>query len=68
MSGELLPCPFCGGDASEGQVYYGGDWNVWCENHNLRCPVFPKVTEREQAGARAAWNTRAPLPPKDTKA
>ncbi|MCR2034135.1 Lar family restriction alleviation protein [Adlercreutzia mucosicola] len=62
MSDELKPCPFCGGDATEGPVFVtrmpSGDigW-VGC----VPCGVFVNYTHGEGGRREAvrAWNTRA---------
>ena len=65
MSGELLPCPFCGGEARViaplgfGNIRAGDCGNSDC---SATGPWGRNETE-----AIAAWNTRAPLPPKDTE-
>jgi hypothetical protein len=59
---ELLPCPFCGGEAKEkywrgGETYADGRcWRVECAD--WRCPG--KTSSESPAIARQAWNTRAP--------
>lgn len=62
MENELLPCPFCGGEADEYEGNYGN--GVYCMNCGAMVgePIHLeyRVTERvtyEQAIA--AWNTRA---------
>lgn len=56
-TGELLPCPFCGGEAEilTAESMYGGNlYGVLCDCCAGRTDVF--VTEAE---AIAAWNSRA---------
>lgn len=63
---ELLPCPFCGGDAA-----YGGDGKTWFVNcadclvstNILIDAVAPETKEH----AAAAWNRRADLAPTDAE-
>jgi hypothetical protein len=52
MKTELLPCPFCGGEAEE--VKDVGYHFIGCLN--TRCAGFHATFSYE------AWNTRAPLP------
>ena len=47
--GELLPCPYCGGEAEEQD-----NW-IFC----IACGVG--YEEFDPAESRKAWNTRAPL-------
>ena len=59
VSNELLPCPFCGGDA---KIYrhYGG-FSIGCANaqHDSHCPMLPRLCAfNDEAEAVAAWNTR----------
>ena len=61
---ELLPCPFCGGEAKVCRGIYGS-WFVRCANDyknmaNHGCYVSPTTTAKDtEAEAIAAWNTRA---------
>ena len=59
---ELLPCPFCGGEA-EIHPTYDMDTNeidgyfVWCDNDKCECK--PETREHfTEAEAISAWNTR----------
>lgn len=57
---ELLPCPFCGGEAKEYVRDYGDThyWRVSCSSD--RCGVNPVTNVYVTAeGAIKAWNTRA---------
>ena len=55
--GELLPCPFCGGEAMvEYDTMEPFEYAVFCGD----CGVMPTTSEDEQV-ARLAWNTRAPI-------
>lgn len=53
---ELLPCPFCGGDA--GDTYYQLGWFIFCKH----CSASTEVTNAK-ARAVEAWNRRAPAVP-----
>ena len=58
---ELLPCPFCGGDAHTIEpARYGKTWGVRCE-----CGAFLGF-EHTEAEAIEAWNTRAEMGYEDT--
>lgn len=51
---ELLPCPFCGGEA---HTYKNNLWHVACERaHNGCVTMSAFITEAE---AVEAWNTRS---------
>ena len=53
---ELLPCPFCGGEAHTIEpARYGKRWGVLCE-----CGAFMGF-KRTEAEAIQAWNTRKPM-------
>ena len=49
----VLPCPFCGGDASI--VYHFNEWWGLCGNKLCSASGAGKNTKRE---AKKAWNTR----------
>jgi len=60
---ELLPCPFCGGEAEVCTWYGGGEHNetvytVMCDNDacEMNVTTADHLTEAE---AKAAWNARA---------
>ena len=51
---ELLPCPFCGGEAKTSRGLHKYDcWGIWCPTCGVRTDLYP--SERE---AIEAWNTR----------
>lgn len=63
---EMLPCPFCGGEASHGVHQDESLWShrivdwhtIRCRNCDIemrQCDGFDEVLE--------AWNTRAPINP-----
>lgn len=55
MSDELLPCPFCGGEAyTVERGIYG--WSIECDTPFCPCSF---AAYRDKAEAIAAWNTRA---------
>ena len=63
MGNELLPCPFCGGEAELHPSYdmetdSVDGWFAWCNNKECEC--VPETREHfTEAEAIAAWNTRA---------
>ena len=60
---ELLPCPFCGGEAELRQTYdietlEVDGYFVWC--HNRECECMPETNVHlTEAEAIEAWNTRS---------
>ena len=63
MSDELLPCPFCGGEAKIFSSEEGGTWDVQCQS----CGALPFLVSPREARSRgiepmdylvAAWNRR----------
>lgn len=63
MENELLPCPFCGGEAELHPSYdmetdSVDGWFAWCNNKECECA--PETREHfTESEAIAAWNTRA---------
>lgn len=51
---QLLPCPFCGGEAS-GEFFSQNAWSIFCD----KCHASAAMCETK-AEAIAAWNTRTP--------
>ncbi|MBR1445479.1 MAG: Lar family restriction alleviation protein [Alloprevotella sp.] len=51
---NLLPCPFCGGEASK-RLFYGGRYSVYCDECDARVGGLADT----EAEAIAAWNARA---------
>lgn len=65
MSDELLPCPFCGGEASIVQ-HEKGKWLVFCADvYGCGTEGWYEVTPTD---AIAAWNRRTPTMPDSVRA
>ncbi len=63
---DLLPCPFCGGEASAVEdTSHSTAYAVGC--FNGACALEPYVWDTSKAVAIAAWNRRA-LPATDARA
>lgn len=64
MKPGLLPCPFCGGEASlhKGMQAFD-DYEVHCDECGVCGPNFGSMDETfsPRDDAIAAWNRRAPL-------
>lgn len=60
---DLLPCPFCGGDAEIWRAHEGRTAWVACMG---RCAVLVSKEYTTDADAIAAWNRRAAAPDIDT--
>lgn len=63
----LLPCPFCGGEASEPTNVWAGTWiaTVRCGNADCSARVITGGDDGESdanAAAIAAWNRRSGSP------
>ena len=56
---ELLPCPFCGGEADVGNDY--GKWYACCSNHDECEFVIISGPHKSREEAVEVWNTRAEL-------
>lgn len=61
LQGELLPCPFCGGEAELGSL--GGDgenWAIFCKNKKCQIPVCEMGVQAEtKQEIINLWNKRA---------
>lgn len=55
---DLLPCPFCGGEATNVPYKNGKYYEVRCENKDCAVIVFTGVKDTEKE-AIEAWNRRA---------
>lgn len=71
--GELLPCPFCGGEAEHNSWHWNGfapasgntnnGHAIYCANDSCAgCPSFSKVHETKDEAVEA-WNTRPAAKP-----
>lgn len=58
MTADLLPCPFCGGEAETVTGPIPRKWGVRCIN----CDVWRDDRCESEGDAITAWNTRAALP------
>lgn len=57
---DLLPCPFCGGEASAIEdTSHSTAFEVGCFNGN--CALEPYIWAEYKTVAVAAWNTRAAI-------
>jgi hypothetical protein len=66
MTETLLPCPFCGGEATVGSMSADGPLGAkyWAECMAVDCPVRPDGRGYDtEAEAIAGWNTRAAADP-----
>lgn len=64
MTPDLLPCPFCGGEAIYDEPHPDdGDYvhEVGCET--IGCRILPKSVQVSEECAVATWNTRADITP-----
>lgn len=66
MSEELLPCPFCGGEAIDSEIE-PGNWRIGCNNVQCRGDWFASKFYPTKAAAITAWNTRTELTAKPTR-
>jgi Lar family restriction alleviation protein len=67
MNEELLPCPFCGDDATTAAgIHHFNDIIVMCESCGVEGPLCdvddgkPDELGRNRTAAHAAWNKRCP--------
>lgn len=58
---ELLPCPFCGGEAELTYLEYDpvAPWFIQCANRE--CEIGPATWRKTEADAIEAWNKRTKL-------
>jgi len=61
---ELLPCPFCGGEADYEEIKCPNgkiNWSIGCPNGAADCTGYQSLQEfARKTEAAAAWNRRAP--------
>lgn len=63
MSAQLLPCPFCGGEAAFESIDYADHSMKTCGCHNEDCIGYQSITKfATKREAAKAWNTRTPSP------
>lgn len=62
--GELLPCPFCGGEASSQTTQIGHEYGcAWVQCHDCLASTDDFEAERAPlAEAESAWNRRTTRP------
>ena len=58
---ELIPCPFCGGEASVGKWSASRTVDIWCSNPECDAIQSANGKSYEEAFevAKAKWNRRA---------
>ena len=66
MTDKLLPCPFCGGEATISDGGYSGE-KFLARCRDLSCPAASGFIRKTHDEAIAAWNRRADHLPDATK-
>lgn len=64
---ELLPCPFCGGEAIVKHIDSRDDWWVWCRGCNIQRPSVKNIVHTRDE-AIASWNRRTFAMPEEIRA